>query len=339
MIRQRLTLLALVPALALAVLCWSPSARGEDAPAKPEKMAWSSSDIDGKALTIPAGDRACMLLFVMAGQAQSKQAIAEARKILAAAGAVQVVVFVSGQNASDNARAALREGQLTCPAVADPDYAASGKMSVHVWPTTLVLKPNGELVAHLAGLSPSYAHDLEVYLQLAQGKLDQAALEQRLVPRDVVGDSPHQKAARHLQLGQRLLERAQAEQAQKEFAEGLKIEPKETSLQLGMARAQLVLGQSEQALATLKAIDPAALPAWQLSALRGWALVAQGQWDQARATLLEAVKLNPQPSEAYYLLGRVYQQQKDYEHAAEAFRHAFESAPAGRQVTASMAGK
>jgi tetratricopeptide (TPR) repeat protein len=306
--------------------------------AKVEKIEWAGSDIRGAAVKVPASDRVTILVFLMEGQAQSKEAALQVKKLLAGAGSVQAIAIVRGQDAETRAKELARSGQWTLPAVADSDYGVSGKMSVHVWPTTVVVRPNGEVVAHMGGLSPSFAHVLELYVQAGQGKLDPAGLTKRLASDEVVSDTPHQKAARHQQLGQRLLEKGQIDQARSEFADGLKLEPGEKVLQMGMTRALLMAGQPEQALAMLKGIDAASLPPWQTQALRGWALYELGKWDEARGALLEGVKLNPQPAEAYYLLGSVYLHQKDFEHAAECFRHAFESTSAGKQISQVQAG-
>ena len=52
--------------------------------------------------------------------------------------------------------------------------------------------------------------------------------------------------------------------------------------------------------------------------------------DQAIAYLQEAQKLNPNPAEAQYDLGRAYQQKGDHQQAAAAFRAAFEATATGR---------
>jgi Flp pilus assembly protein TadD len=60
--------------------------------------------------------------------------------------------------------------------------------------------------------------------------------------------------------------------------------------------------------------------------------VALKQWDSAATVLARAVRLNPEPGEAYYALGLLHEQRGDWTAAAKAFRCAFESTPAGRLV-------
>ena len=70
------------------------------------------------------------------------------------------------------------------------------------------------------------------------------------------------------------------------------------------------------------------------------AFIAKAVWDYPTTVALidAAVKLNPNPAEAYYFLGQVYQQLKQADKAAEAFRMAFEATEAGRRVMAPAAG-
>ena len=54
--------------------------------------------------------------------------------------------------------------------------------------------------------------------------------------------------------------------------------------------------------------------------------------DEARTTLLQALRLNPDPAQAYYFLGIVYQHDAAPDKAAEAFRKAYEHTPQGRTI-------
>jgi Flp pilus assembly protein TadD len=222
--------------------------------------------------------------------------------------------------------------QWTGPVVLDPDYAACGKMSVHVWPTTVLVNASGQQVAHLAGISNTYAKELEAYLAFASGVIDKAALTQKLAANNVIGDSSGQAASRHLQVADRLLEKGHVAEAQDELAEGLKKEPASVPLKVRMAKVLLLKGDAKGATAIVDTLDAAAVPAWQLNLLRGEAALAQGQVDTALELLQEAVKLNPNPAEAQYQLGLAYQQKDDQQHAAEAFRAAFEATAAGKAL-------
>lgn len=301
-------------------------------------VKWSGTDIDGKAVSVPV-DRPSVVAFVRADQDQSKAAL---KQILAAtpdAKAVQVVVILSGPSATELAKQLKADISKDWPIAADPDFAATGKMNIHVWPTTLVIKPDGTQVAHLAGMPKSFTTELAAYLEYANGKLDENALKTRLATQDVVTDSPTQAASRHLQVAQRLLEQGQTEQAQSELSAGLKIAPNDPLLQLTLARVQAMLNHPKEALELLDKVPASAAPGWQMSQIRGRALILQDKWADAKAILPEALKLNPDPAEAHYLLGLCFQHDQDPKNAAEQFRLAFEKTAGGSKTAVPAAAR
>lgn len=300
-------------------------------------VKWSGMDIDGKAVSIPV-DRPSVVAFVRADQDQSKAAL---KQILAVADAkaVQVVVILSGPAATELAKKLKADISKDWPIAADPDFAATGKMNIHVWPTTLVIKPDGTQVAHLAGMPKSFTTELAAYLEYASGKLDDAALKTRLSTQDVVTDSPAQAASRHLQVAHRLLEQGQTDQAQSELSAGLKIAPNDSLLQLTLAKVQVMLNHPKEALELLDKVPASASPGWQVSQIRGRALILQDKWADAKAILPEALKLNPDPAEAHYLLGLCFQHDQDPKNAAEQFRLAFEKTAGGSKTAVPAAAR
>ena len=93
-----------------------------------------------------------------------------------------------------------------------------------------------------------------------------------------------------------------------------------------------MLGNAAAADAIVAKLGDGAAPPAEVNLLKGWSAIRGQHWDDAQKYLTEAVKLNPQPSEACYLLGLVYQQQNDAAKAAENFRKAFEHTAAGRAM-------
>src|SRR5262249_54990571 len=108
--------------------------------------------------------------------------------------------------------------------------------------------------------------------------------------------------------------------------------PDDPGMQLALARVMLLQNQPADAIQIVEKVPPATAPAWQLALLRGRALIELNRWDEAKTVLPGALKLNPEPAEAHYLMGLVYQHGSDWQRAAESFRRAFESTPAGRQA-------
>lgn len=316
--------------IAVAVLATGIQAHAQTKPAALVK--WAGADIDGQPVMIPAADKVSVVAFVKPDQPQSEEAIRQIAASVKDAKDVQVIVVVSGKEAAGQAKAMKEQGKWPWPAVADPSFGISGQMDVHVWPTTLVVRPDGQQAAHLAGLPKSFSFELDAYLKFASGKFDDVALRSKLTTREVVTDSDEQKAARHLAVAQRLLEQGRTDQAMGEVDAAAAIRPDDPQIKLTRARVLLVSGKSDEAMAAIDALPPAAVPPAQRNVLRGRALIASEKWAEAKEALTNAVKLNPDPSEAHYLTGLVYQHEGDWPHAAESFRLAFETSPAGRKI-------
>ncbi len=326
----------------------------------PEKVEWSGQDIAGRPVKVPAPDRPTVLLFAMADQAQSNQAIEQAKAVLEKTGvraqgsgpptapppgpgaaapaapppasAFQVAAVITGAGVEAAAKKLADEGKWPFPVVIDRDYAISGRMGVHVWPTTLVISSAGEPLAHLAGLPGAYAADLEAHLAFAAGRITREELAGRLAAHRVVAGTPEQVAHRHLLVAERLLEKDLLDQARQELARGLAIKPDDPALQAAMIRVLILQNQLPEAQAGLDKLDASRLPPWQVALLRGRLLLAQGQFDQAVEPLARATQLNPNPAEAFYALGLVHQRRGDWQRSAAAFRSAFEATPVGREV-------
>jgi tetratricopeptide (TPR) repeat protein len=320
---------------ALALLLAAPLAHAQS-PAT-ANAPLTVKDTRGQDLVIPAKDKPTLLLFLRPGQGQSEEA-ARIVAPLANGRPVQIITVVSGEDAAPGAaRLAAKAGAW--PAVADTDYAASGRFAVKVWPTAVVVKPGGEICAHLAGLPVTFANDLAAYLDFAAGKLDKAGLDKALSDREVVADSTAQKAARHVEVALRLAEKGMNDQAGAELAKAVELKPSEGAVLLSMTRVNLMLGDPKTALSLLAQLKEGQFPAGEINTLKGWAAVESGEWADAKKLLTTATMLNPDPAQAYYLLARVYEHDNDLPAAAGFYRKAFERSPTGKQMGALPAAK
>ena len=320
MIRNRL----IWGVLGLTVMAATVGAQG-----KPE-MQWSATDIKGKKVSVPQ-EGATILVFLHPGQPQSTKAIEELTAGVKGKKGVQVIGIVSGEGADqDLLTAGKSEVKWGWPIVIDPQYAASGKFGVHVWPTTVVISQAGVQAAHIAGMPASYAKDLEAYLDFAEGRVDQAELNKRLESHAIIADSSEQKASRHVAVAMRLAEKGLKDQAKVELSKALDFKTSEPSLQASLARAFLSVGDAKTAEVILKQIKGDTVSPMEVNFLKGWSCVQGEHWEEAQKLLSESVKLNPDPSEALYLLGLVYQHNGDQGHAAECYRKAFEHTTGGR---------
>ncbi len=303
-------------------------ARAED---KPPVIEWSAKDQRGNDLKVPVADKPTVLVFARVDQPQSKEAFESVKSTLEQLPA-QVIVIFSGETAGVQAKALADGGKYAWPVVTDPEFAASGKMDVHVWPTVLVVQSNGNQVAHLAGMPPTFSADLTNYLAFASGKLDGPTLQRRLTTREVVTDGDDQKAARHMQVARRLFDSGDVKAARTEVEADLKLQADNAELQVMLARILVSQNAPKDALDLLSRVKPDALPAWQTALVKTWALIALDKWDDAKLMAKEAIRLNPQPAEACYAAGLIASHEKDFAGASDFFRKAYEASPDGRKL-------
>lgn len=279
-----------------------------------------SSQNPPAALTLPHPDQPAAVLFVRLDQAQSKVAISQLQSRVAAVEGLQIVVVVSGPGAKD-APESIGAGW---PVTRDADYELAGKLSVHVWPTLVALDGDGKIAGHVAGVSNTFVRDADAYLSLISGKIDQAELKNRLAAEHVVMDSPREKAARHVELSRRLMDDGKLDAARSELKQAMQLQPEDATIKLLAANAAIAAGGAEDAVAIINTIKPGEAPNWQVNVVRLHALVSLERWDEAKSLLPETLKLNPNPCEAYYLAGLIYEHEKNYPQASEAFRKACE---------------
>lgn len=313
-----------------AMVCSPEVAPGQSAPANAgnDTVEWVGQTISGDKLSIPADRKTSLVLFVMGGQERSARLL---RQIIGRFNnnPVQLVAVVSGADAADKARQLAEEADWSGPMVADPQYELSGALSVRVWPTSVVIGADGKQQAHLGGMPASLIDDLTDYVAFTDNRIDRQTLEQRLGRHDVIESTPTHAASRHLEVAHRLVDRRQFDQARREFERGLSLNPDDPRLELGLARLDVLTGDPAAAIKRLDALEDRPIISRQIKTVRGWALLTMNEPAAAQEVLTEAVKLNPDPAEAFYLLGRCHEHDGDWPQAAEAYRQAFEHTPAG----------
>ena len=283
---------------------------------------------------VPRKDRTTLLLFLRAGQDQSVRTVKNAQAALRGIAPVQVLAVLSGKGDPEKTGQFART--IPWAVVMDEDYSLFGRFQVRVWPSTLVIPSDGDELVRLTGLPRSYAGDLNAYLLFATGKIDRKTLAKNLSRASTVMDTPYQMARRHLLTANRLLDRGRVKLAQQEVEKGLELLPADPPLLLAKARILLLLNGPEKAVSLLDGLKQDSPLAGEIGFLRGWALVAMGQWDRAIQVLRKTVRLNPDRSESYYLLGVAYQQRGLLPDAGKASRSAFEATANGQRLSTSL---
>ncbi len=319
---------------------------------EPVVAQWATHDIRGTEVNVPTEGRPSVLLFLRADQAQSQQVLKMVSAATPQIGLAHVVVVFSGPQAQEHAQAFAATVPVgtnnhspirAWPILADTEYTLSKLLGVAVWPATLVVQEDGVVVAHRGGAPLSLTVELQAYLDLALKRIDREGLRVRLAavtddPRGraknsppLPGDGPGPRAAWLLEMGRKLREQGQAQEALALLADGLKLQPDSILLQVERIRALADLKQATLALDLLKHLPAGAMPAWEPELLRGRMLAALGQWDEARrltdAVLAGAKRDSPLLGAAHYLMGTIYEHDRNWEKAAQEYRAAH--APAG----------
>lgn len=300
---------------------------------QPSEIRLATKDAQNHSIVVPMGGQPSILLFIRTSQPQSADAM---KQVLLLDPHAQIVAVISGPAARDEASALKGWPHAV---VADPGYEISGSAAVRVWPTAIVLSPSGTIKGHIAGVPKSFADDLGAYVNFAGGIIDAQQLQAKLSQHNEVKDDLADEAARHLRVAMQNMNSGALDTAQKEITAGLTKQPGNPLLQLAQARLLLLRDQPEQALAVLDRILSSTVPAVQANVLRARALRQIGKVDEAEALLVQATKLNPDPAEADYELGRVYEQKGKLDLAANCYRQAFEHTETGRLSVATTRPK
>lgn len=318
---MRRSIAVVLGVVVVVVICLARASDGDDAAV----VRLAVADANGAMVKIPDGGQTTVLLFLLAGQRQSDEAIAALRGIVGQATDVRVVSVVGGAEAAAQVRQLVAD-KHPWPIVLDAGHALSGKLAVYAWPTTVIFSGQGEQVAHVAGQPKSYAYKVGAYLEFAAGRLDRPGLDRRLANPEAAPETPE----RHVQAASRLLEKGLVEQSRAELARAVALRPVDVGVQTELAELLLQAGDASAAAGVLERMDAKGLATARVKVLRGKLLIAAGKWDEARALLTSAVQLNPDPAEGLYQLGLVYQHDENWPQAADAFRRAYEHAPGAR---------
>ncbi|MFG0283398.1 MAG: tetratricopeptide repeat protein [Phycisphaerales bacterium JB039] len=225
-----------------------------------------------------------------------------------------------------------RDRSIAAPLAFDPDRSFYGKLGLIVYPTTIVVDPEGKL-AHVISLhSDRYKHTLEAYILHALGQIDDAALAQRLEEHPSEAGSPKSLASAHRALARSMRERGRLDNAREELLKAREQDPSSIDILLDLADLELLMGDLDSAEALID--EALAMQATNRRAreLKGIALYRRDKLDDARKTLTEALQLNPNPDRIHYYLGLICERQGDdagaLEHYREALRHLLHEPPA-----------
>lgn len=302
----------------------------------PETFEWAGADVRGQSISIPAADRPTVIAFVRPGQQQSRETIEQLRAVLKST-SPQVVLVVSGESAAEQASRLAIDG-APGSVISDVEYAISGSLGVHVWPELLIVDGRAKCVAQLPGLRQAGPSEIIAYLDLASGRITSEQLQTRLTTQPVVADE--EASARRLEVARDLIAHDRINDAERELNLVLEHLPNDGPTRLLAARVLLSLSRIKEATTLLATIPDGSVPSAQRGVVEAKACILSQDWDHASSLLQAAVKLNPDPAEAQYLLGLTLQHQGKFAEAAAAYRAAAEATlPGDMRIVPDAAAK
>lgn len=325
---KRFGSLIFVLSLGLALAAFVPSARADELRnvKRGEPMpAYKLPAIDGAVIDSEAFKGSVVVLVcVSAEQRSSELAAIDSRETIHALSGepVKLVHVTADVVAKAYFEKFRQERKLDVPLAFDADRALYSKLGLIVYPTTIVVNPEGKL-AHVISLhNPDYPNILDAYVRHALGKLNDQQLEDRLKSHTASNGSPKSMASTHRAAARFMREKGRLENARDELIKARELDPSDAEIQLDLADVHVAMGSYDEAEKLVLGVLTARADHRRAKQIKGIILYRRHQLADAEKTLLEALDLNPEPSRIHYYLGRIYEEQNNAPKALEHYREA-----------------
>jgi Tfp pilus assembly protein PilF len=204
----------------------------------------------------------------------------------------------------------------------DENQKAYATLGIFVMPTVLLVDKDGNVAAGMG-----YSRDLmdrlkgAVEIMLGEKTAEQVAAELRP---EMIEISAEEKASRrHFDFGMVMLKRGQLDAAIREFGKAVEVDP-------GMSKAHLQLGclylgnneleNAEKSINKTLEADPDSVNG---KICRGELLRLKGELEQAAKELQAVITSHPEKYDAYYYLGRVFEDQKKEKEAMDMYKKGY----------------
>lgn len=281
----------------------------------------------GQLVAVPSRGRATVVLFWRPGQGFSDEALADLVALSPALAAKGVAVIALAETGSSGGRTP----RPPVEAVTDRDRQASDAFGVIVFPSTAVVDARGILRAYVPSRTSNYRRLVEAHTLRALGEISDAELTARLAGAGEVYGRDAEAAVAAYKRGTALASERRYEEAARELARALALQPDLTEAHLGLGYARLDTNEAGQALREFEFVlakNPSS-PGARVGV--GIARIRLGQVDEGIRLLEEAVVLNPEPVRGHYELGRAYEARGDAARAVHHYRWAFLKLLQGRK--------
>ena len=276
-----------------------------------------------------------MAVFLSAGRQKSDRAAADVKKIVARlagkADAFRAVLVITcprggsspgggdpnGQPPATSFDKYATDGFTVLP---DSEYKIWGKFGIIATPTVVISDANDKVLWVEAGYGYDFSPVVQARLYQALGLEDASRAEQAGQVRTVANATVSARAKRHLHMAELLKKKGRIKSAIREIEKAHQLDPNSVPVALELGWMCCEAGDAAAAIKAVGKVKGAnRLEKSKLAMVLGWAHRLSGDLDAAQKHLLEAIGNNPRLDRAYFELGRVYQEKKDFEKAAKAY--------------------
>lgn len=298
---------------------------------------FSAVDVAGQKFEYShGGGKPLMTVFLSVGHQKSDRAAADAKRIVAGladkADAFRAVLVIeypmngsSPQGPTDpNSPASAKpfdeyagKGFIV---LADTEYKIWGKFGIIATPTVVISDAADKVLWVEAGYGFDFAPVVQARLHQALGLEDAWHAEQAGQVKTVTNDTVSARAKRHLHMAELLKKKGRIKSAIREIEKAHQLDPNSVPVALELGQLYCQTGNPAAAIKAIGKVKGAnRLEKSKLALVLGWAHRLSGDLDAAQKHLLEAIGNNPRLDRAYFELGRVYREKKEFEKAAKAY--------------------
>ncbi len=298
---------------------------------------FSAIDIAGQCFEYAhGGGKPLMAVFLSDGRQKSDCAAVDVEKIVAElvnkADAFQALLVIEYPSSSPlpqgpadpNSPAPAkpfdeyaRKGFTVLP---DTEYKIWGKFGIIATPTVVISDADDKVLWVEAGYGFDFAPVVQARLYQALGLEDASHAEQAGQVKTVANDTVSARAKRHLHMAELLKKKGRIKSAIREIEKAHQLDPNSVPVALELGQLYCQTGNPTAAIKAIGKVKGAnRLEKSKLALVMGWAHRLSGDLDAAQKHLLEAIGNNPRLDRAYFELGRVYHEKKDFENAAKAY--------------------
>lgn len=281
--------------------------------------------IDGKKVSLSDyKEKIVVLIYWRTDHKRSSKTLEDGQEIFNkySGKGVQFLGVVTDSENHDDVHKTVGDLKVAFPILTDAGRQVYGEYGVRVYPSTVVIDAEGNLVYDIPGHAVTYKTTLESYIKYLLKEVNDKELESLLNPHKEVADEATLSAERNYNLALKFTESGLIDQSIDAVKKSVQARP-------DMVKALILLGflylEDREADLALEAfnkalkVNPASNDA---KTGVGGALIMKNDPDGAIAVLSEAVIANPYPQKAYYELGRAYELKGDKDMSIEMYKKA-----------------